>query len=80
MIEVEVRLGAALRERLNMAGDAGPLRVELAPGATLPDLYAALGIEPAQVALCTVNNRYPPDGYVLQPGDRLRLVSPVAGG
>lgn len=79
MIEVEVRLGAALRERLNRDG-AGPVRVELAPGATLPDLYAALGIDPAQVALCTVNNRYPPDGYALQPGDRVRLVSPVAGG
>lgn len=80
MIEVEVRLGAALRECLNMADDAGPLQVELAPGATLPDLYAALGIEPAQVALCTVNNRYPPEGYAFQPGDRVRLVSPASGG
>lgn len=79
MIEVEVRLGAALRDLLNI-DDPGPIRVELTPGATLPDLYAALGIDPAQVALCTVNNRYPPDGYILQPGDRLRLVSPVVGG
>jgi sulfur carrier protein ThiS len=79
MIAVEVRLGAALRERLHI-DDTGPIRVELAPGATLPDLYAALGIDPALVALCTVNNRYPPDGYALQPGDRLRLVSPVVGG
>jgi sulfur carrier protein ThiS len=79
MITVEVRLGAALREHLNLP-DAGPLRLELADSASLPDLYRELGLNPEQVAFCTVNNRYPPERYLLQDGDRLRIMAHAVGG
>jgi sulfur carrier protein ThiS len=79
MITVEVRLGAALREHLNLS-DEGPLRLELAERASLPDLYRVLGVDPEQVAFCTVNNRYPPESYLLQDGDRLRIMAHAVGG
>lgn len=78
MITVEVRLGEALREQIG--ADATTVKVALDAPATLPDLYRALGLEAAQVALCTVNNRYPDEGQQLEQGDRVRLVAPVAGG
>jgi len=79
MITVEVRLGAALREHLNIA-DEGVLHIELADRSTLPDLYRALGLRPELVAFCTVNNRYPPESYQLQDGDRLRIMAHAVGG
>ena len=79
MITVEVRLGAALREHLNLP-DERPLRLELADSASLPDLYRALGLRPEQVAFCTVNNRYSPESYLLQDGDRLRVMAHAVGG
>ena len=79
MITVEVRLGAALREHLNLS-DEGPLRLELADCTSLPDLYRTLRLQPEQVAFCTVNNRYPPEGYLLQDGDRLRVMAHAVGG
>jgi sulfur carrier protein ThiS len=79
MITVEVRLGAALREHLSLSTE-GPLRLELADSASLPDLYRALGLNSEQVAFCTVNNRYPPESYLLQDGDRLRIMAHAVGG
>jgi len=79
MITVEVRLGAALREHLNLPDEAA-LRLDLADRASLPDLYRALGLDPEQVAFCTVNNRYPPEDYLLQDGDRLRVMAHAVGG
>jgi molybdopterin converting factor small subunit len=79
MITVEIRLGAALREHLNLS-DERPLRLELADRASLPDLYRALGLQPEQVAFCTVNNRYPPENYLLQDGDQLRIMAHAVGG
>jgi sulfur carrier protein ThiS len=79
MITVEIRLGAALREHLNLS-DERPLRLELADRASLPDLYRALGLQPEQVAFCTVNNRYPPENYLLQDSDRLRVMGHAVGG
>jgi sulfur carrier protein ThiS len=79
MITVEVRLGAALRELLKLS-DERPLRLELADSASLPDLYQTLGLKPEQVAFCTVNNRYPPESYLLQDGDRLRIMAHAVGG
>lgn len=79
MITVEVRLGAALREHLNLS-DEGPLHVEMPDRASLPDLFRALGLQPEQVAFCTVNNRYPPEDYLLQDGDHLRVMAHAVGG
>lgn len=79
MITVEVRLSAALREHLNLAG-TGPLRLELAEGATLSEVYAALGLDPARVAFVTVNNAYPEENHRLQDGDRVRAAAHAVGG
>ncbi len=79
MIVVEIMLSAALREHLGRP-DAKPLQVELAVGATLPDLYQTLGLKPELVALSTVNNRYPEDDYQLQNSDSLRIVGHSVGG
>ncbi len=79
MIVVEIKLSSSLREHLGNP-ETKPLQVELAVGATLPDLYQTLGLKPELVALSTVNNRYPEDDYRLQNGDRLRIVGHSVGG
>ena len=76
-MHVTVRLFAALRER---AGT--PKReLELAPGATAGDVFAALGIgeEPSGLSYA-VNREYAERGHVLQDGDEVALITPVSGG
>jgi molybdopterin synthase catalytic subunit len=76
-VRVTVRLFAALRER---AG-TGKRELELAPGATAGDVFAALGIgeEPSGLSYA-VNREYAERGHVLQDGDEVALITPVSGG
>ncbi|MDX6535757.1 MAG: MoaE-MoaD fusion protein [Gaiellales bacterium] len=76
-MRVTVRLFAALRER---AG-ASRRELELPPGATAGDVFAALGIgaEPQGLAYA-VNREYADRTAALSDGDEVALIPPVSGG
>jgi molybdopterin synthase catalytic subunit/molybdopterin converting factor small subunit len=76
-MEITVRLFAALRER---AG-TGERRLELADGATLGDVWAALGLgeEPPGMAYAR-NREYGERSQPLADGDEVAIIPPVSGG
>jgi len=76
-MQVSIRLFAGLRER---AG-TGARTLELADGATLGDVWPALGLgdEPAGL-LYAVNKRYANGDTALADGDEVALIPPVSGG
>jgi len=76
-VRVTVRLFAALRER---AG-TGKRELELAEGATVGDVFAALGIgtEPAGLSYA-LNQEYAERAVPLSDGDEVALITPVSGG
>jgi MoaE-MoaD fusion protein len=76
-VRVTVRLFAALRER---AG-TGKRELELAEGATVGDVFAALGIgtEPAGLSYA-LNQEYAERDAPLGDGDEVALITPVSGG
>jgi MoaE-MoaD fusion protein len=76
-VRVTVRLFAALRER---AG-SGRRELDLPPGATAGDVFAALGIgaEPPGLAYA-VNQEYSERSAALKDGDEVALIPPVSGG
>jgi len=74
---VSIRLFAGLRER---AG-TGARELELAAGATLADVWAALDLgEEPQGLLYAVNKQYAEPGSALNEGDVVALIPPVSGG
>jgi molybdopterin synthase catalytic subunit len=76
-MKVAVRLFAALRER---AG-AREAALELRDGASVDDVWPALGLgdEPAGLVYA-VNRRYVERGTPLADGDEVALIPPVSGG
>ena len=76
-MKVHVRLFAAIRER---AG-AGAIELELADGATVGDVWAALdlGSEPSGL-LYARNRTYVDRAQSLEPGDEVAVIPPVSGG
>ena len=76
-MQVRIRLFAGLRER---AG-TGARTLDLTDGATLGDVWAALGLgeQPAGL-LYAVNKRYAEPATALADGDEVALIPPVSGG
>jgi molybdopterin synthase catalytic subunit len=76
-VRVTVKLFAGLRER---AG-TGEREIELPDGATVEDIWAALGLdeEPGGL-LYAVNREYAGRGRALADGDEVALIPPVSGG
>ena len=76
-MQVRIRLFAGLRER---AG-TGERTLDLTDGATLGDVWAALGLgeEPSGL-LYAVNKRYAELATALADGDEVALIPPVSGG
>jgi len=76
-VRITVRLFAGLRER---AG-TGEREVELPDGATLADVWPALGVgdEPAGL-LYAVNREYAARDHPLAEGEEVALIPPVSGG
>jgi MoaE-MoaD fusion protein len=76
-MQVSIRLFAGLRER---AG-TGARTLELTDGATLGDVWPALGLgtEPSGL-LYAVNKHYAETGTTLAEGDEVALIPPVSGG
>ena len=81
-MQIQVLYFAVFRERLGKSEQA----LELAAGATVADALAALGAEHAAIAQLrgrfrvAVNQDFVDDDHVLNAGDELALIPPVAGG
>ena len=76
-MKVSVRLFAALRER---AG-AGALELDMADGATIGDVWPALGLGDEPQGLLYARNRaYVERTESLQVGDEVAVIPPVSGG
>jgi molybdopterin synthase catalytic subunit len=82
MATIHVRLFAGLHQ---MVGKH-EIDVDVADGATVEDLYAAVVREHPQVAglltttACAVDEDYVPRAHPLRDGDRVALIPPVSGG
>lgn len=80
MIHVEVRVYATLRKYLADGGRTESYPLELAPGTTVADLIAHLGIPGPEVKVVFINYRAVPQEHVLADGDRVGIFPLVAGG
>jgi molybdopterin synthase catalytic subunit len=76
-VKIAVRLFAGLRERAGV----GKRALELPQGATVADVWPALGLgdEPNGL-LYAVNRKYADRGHTLADGDEVALIPPVSGG
>jgi molybdopterin synthase catalytic subunit len=76
-VQVAVKLFAALRERAGARERA----LELADGASIEDVWPALGLgdEPSGLVYA-VNRSYVDRSHVLADGDEIALIPPVSGG
>lgn len=76
-VNVRVRLFAGIRER---AG-TGSVELELADGATVADVWPALGLGDEPPGLLFARNRaYVEPSEALAPGDEVAVIPPVSGG
>jgi molybdopterin synthase catalytic subunit/molybdopterin converting factor small subunit len=72
-----VKLFAGLRERAGKAGG----ELDLAAGATVADVWPALGLgDEPQGVVYAVNKSYVERGHELSDGDEVALIPPVSGG
>ena len=78
VITITVTASGDLRRYL-LAGNAERM-VELAPGATLGDLTAALGADPNDAILARRDTAILREGAALADGDHIELFAPVGGG
>jgi len=75
-MEITVKLVGILRGKAAQGG-----KLELADGATLADVLAALNIPSERVMAVSLNNQFERDFMrVLEPGDVVIVLPPVAGG
>lgn len=80
MPSVEVYLYAMLRHYQPALRHGEPARVELAPGATVENLLAALGIPAEETKAAFVNGISRGPEWTLAEGDRVAVFPPIAGG
>lgn len=71
----QFRLSGSLRD---MTGGKEEYTVEL--GVTVRETLVSLGIQPLTVALVMVNNEQANKDYVIQNGDKIRVMAVVGGG
>jgi sulfur carrier protein ThiS len=74
--DVEIQLAGTL----SRYAPAGATAVRVAPGRTLLDVAAEIGIPRRQALVALANGTTVDLNYVLAPGDRIKLVPPIAGG
>ena len=75
---VRIKFFAGLREFLP-AGES-PHTAEFEDGATVADVFRALGVPPEKPRIILVNGRHAGPDQVLADGDLLAVFPPVAGG
>ena len=80
MINVEVRVYATRRRYLGEEDRQAVLAIQLAPGSTVADLIACLGLPAHEVKVVFINHRAVPPEQALAEGDRVGVFPLVAGG
>ena len=80
MPRVEVHLYAFLKKHRPGAAGGDPFWVEADEGATIAGLLRQLGIPEGVARLTFVNGVQQDLAYILQPGDRVGVFPPIAGG
>ncbi|MCL4533922.1 MAG: MoaD/ThiS family protein [Bacteroidetes bacterium] len=80
MPRVEVYLYATLRRYQPALRHGEPVRVEMAPGATVQDLLESLGIPAEELKQTFINGISRQPDWVLEEGDRVAVFPPIAGG
>ena len=80
MIEIDVRLYAALRRYAPEVKLGEAMRLIMEEGSTLQQLFERLGIPPGEVKRVIVNGRARDHHHCLSEGDRVAIFPPVAGG
>ena len=80
MTKVEINLYATLRKHRSEEAPGKPLLVEVSDGTTLTGLLEQLGIPEEEIQVVFVNNMQRHLSYILQPGDKLGIFPPIAGG
>lgn len=75
-MNITIKCFASLARFTPADADAFPL----APGETVAELIARLGIPPEEIKLVFVNGNHVEVGTVLTPGDRVGLFPAVGGG
>ena len=81
MITIKIKLFANLREYYpEEPGGKEALEYEIAEGSMIGDLYRELRIPEGHVKMNFVNNLKKKKDYELQPGDKVAVFPPIAGG
>ena len=81
MIDVEVRLYAALRKYNPRAREVGePMRLQMEEGTSLSYIYEMLKIPVDEVKRAFVNGIIRDQEHCLSDGDRVAIFPPIAGG
>ncbi len=75
---VRVRVFATLRKHLS--GEDALANIRIDGGKTVGDICSELGIPHDEVKVVFVNDHKAPLRQVLQPGDRVSIFPPIAGG
>ena len=73
---VEIKLEGTLARYLDVDGG----RTQVRPGQTIMEAAAGLGIPGTQPLVALVNGQTHELTYLLEPGDQVRLIPPIAGG
>ncbi len=79
-VRIHVKLYATLRRYVDGARTGVPFDVDVTEGATLADLYAALGLPAEEVKMAYVNARARPEDWHLEAGDEVGIFPPIGGG
>ena len=79
-MKVEVRVFATLRRYFPGLGVGEPMNLDLPEGTTAGQLMERLGLPAEEVKVIMRNARQVEPDEVLQDGDRIAFIPPVAGG
>ena len=79
-MKVEVRVFATLRKYLPELAIGEAKTMEIAPGTTASALRDMLGLPAKEARIIMCNNVQIEPDYILQDGDRITYIPPVAGG
>jgi molybdopterin converting factor small subunit len=81
IMQVRIKLMAALRSKLPPGSTGGTAHLQLEPGTSVAAVLERLGIPSSHVHLVSVNGEMQLDrNRVLNDGDELAVFPPVAGG
>jgi sulfur carrier protein ThiS len=79
-MEIFLKAGSELRNRLNPDVDYYTRRVQTVPGKSIKDILTDIGIDPAFVAFVYTGGKLKHLDYVPEEGQSITLQPPVSGG